>query len=202
VFVAGVTNATSLAVGPDGSLYVTSRFDGSVSRLDAEGRVETVASDLGIACGLAFDADGGMFVGDRSGTVFRIEPSGETRTFATLPPSVAAYHLATGPDGALYVAGPTMAPRDHVYRLDPSGRREVFATGFGRPQGLVFGPSGALYVVEALAGVAGLYRVDGRSTPELVLSAPSLVGVAFDPTGGLVVASNETAWRFAGTSAL
>jgi sugar lactone lactonase YvrE len=202
VFVAGVTNATSLAVGPDGSLYVTSRFDGSVSRLDGEGRVEAVASDLGIACGLAFDADGGMFVGDRSGTVFRIEPSGETRTFATLPPSVAAYHLATGPDGALYVAGPTMAPRDHVYRLDPSGRREVFATGFGRPQGLAFGPSGALYVVEALAGVAGLYRVDGRSTPELVLSAPSLVGVAFDPTGGLVVASNETAWRFAGTSAL
>ena len=55
-----------------------------------------------------------------------------------------------------------------------------------------------LYVAEALAGRAGLYRVDvSQSTPdpELVLSAPSLVGVAIDPLGGLVVASGDTIWR-------
>lgn len=202
VFVTGLTNATSLAIGPDGALYATSRFDGSVSRIDQQGRAETVVSDLGIACGLAFGADGVMFVGDRSGTVFRIEASGETRTFASLPPSMAAYHLAVGPDGSLFVAGPTMAPQDHVYRIDPTGRVEVFASGFGRPQGLAFGPSGVLYVVEALAGVAGLYRVDGHAPPELVVSAPALVGAAFDPRGGLVVASNETAWRFGETPPL
>ena len=199
VFVTGLTNATALAMGPDGALYVTSRFDGSVSRIDAQGRAETVVSDLGIACGLAFGGDGAMYVGDRSGTVFRVEASGETRTLATLPPSVAAYHLAVGPDEAVFVAGPTMGSRDHVYRIDPAGRVDVFASGFGRPQGLAFGPSGALYVVEALAGVVGLYRVTGHAAPELVLSAPSLVGVAFDPRGGLVVASNETAWRFSET---
>lgn len=202
VFVTGLTNATSLAIGPDGALYATSRFDGSVSRIDEQGRPEPVASDLGIACGLAFGPDGTMYVGDRSGTVFQLDATGETRTFASLPPSVAAYHLAVGPDGALFVAGPTMAPRDRVYRIDPNGRVEVFASGFGRPQGLAFSPSGTLYVVEALAGVAGLYRVDGHGPPELVLSAPSLIGVAFDPRGGLVVASNETAWRFSETPPL
>jgi hypothetical protein len=31
-----------------------------------------------------------------------------------------------------------------------------------------------------------------------VLSGAGLVGVAFDPLGGLVVASNEVAWRLDG----
>ena len=70
--------------------------------------------------------------------------------------------------------------------------------GFGRPQGLAFDSTGALYVVEALAGHVGLYRLDvtqSRPQPELVLAAPSLVGVAFAPDGGLVVCSNDTVWR-------
>jgi sugar lactone lactonase YvrE len=196
VFVTGLTNATSLAFGPEGALYVSSRFDGTVSRIDAEGRAEVVASDLGIACGLAFGPDGTMFVGDRSGTVFRIAPSGETETFASLPPSVAAYHLAVAADGALYVTGPTLAPCDTVYRISRDGKVSQFATGLGRPQGLAVDLQGAVYVVEALAGQAGLYRFDRHGSPELLLSAPTLVGVALHPHGGLVVASNDAAWRF------
>ncbi len=37
------------------------------------------------------------------------------------------------------------------------------------------------------------YRPDG--TTELVVAGQSLVGVAFDPNGGLVVTSNDTAYR-------
>lgn len=196
VFVTGLTNATSLAIAPDGHLHVSSRFDGTVSRVDERGRVEVVASDLGIACGIAFTPHGTMFVGDRSGTVFRVDASGETTTFATLPPSLAAYHLAVGAAGVLYVAGPTSASSDPVYRIGPDGRVEVFATGFGRPQGLAVDAQGTLYVVEALAGVAGLYRVGPAGEAELVVSAPTLVGVTIDPAGGFVVASNDTAWRF------
>jgi sugar lactone lactonase YvrE len=198
VFVTGLTNATSLAIGPGGHLFVSSRFDGTVSRIDDEGRADVVASDLGIACGLAFAPDGTMFVGDRSGTVFKIDPSGETHTFASLPPSVAAYHLAADLSGALYVAGPTLAPRDSIYRISPEGQVRVFATGFGRPQGIAVDPRGHVYVVEALAGVAGLFRFDPSGSAELVVAAPSLVGVAFDPNGGFVVASNDTVWRFSG----
>jgi sugar lactone lactonase YvrE len=200
VFVTGLTNATSMAVGPDGYLYVTSRFDGTVSRVHEDGTAEVVASDLGIACGLAFGPDGTLFVGDRSGTVFRVDASGEARTLATLPPSVAAYHLAADGEGTLYVTGPTLASRDQVYRIAQDGTVAVMATGFGRPQGLAVGPRGDLFVVEALAGAAGLYRLrpDGA---ELVVAATSLVGVAFDPRGGVVVASGEAAWRFAAVPA-
>ncbi len=195
-FVTGLVNPTSMAVDPQGRLHVSSRFDGTVHRVLPDGRTELVASDLGIACGLAFAPDGTLFVGDRSGTIFAVSPTGRTTTFATLPPSVAAFHLALGPDLHLYVTAPTLAPRDAIYRIDPAGRVEVVYEGFGRPQGLAFDAEGRLYVVEALAGAAGLYRFcPGEPTVERVLAAASLVGLAFDPVGGLVVASNEVAYR-------
>src|ERR1700754_1706641 len=37
LFVSGVTNPTSLALDLEGRLYVSSRFDGTVSRIDAQG---------------------------------------------------------------------------------------------------------------------------------------------------------------------
>jgi sugar lactone lactonase YvrE len=195
-FVTGLVNPTSMARDPQGRLYVSSRFDGTVHRILPDGRTELVASELGMACGLAFAPDGTLFVGDRSGTVFAVSPGGRTTTFATLPPSVAAFHLALGPDLHLYVTAPTLAPRDAVYRIDPAGRVEVVYEGFGRPQGLAFDAEGRLYVVEALAGEAGLYRFrPGESAVERVLAAAALVGLAFDPAGGLVVASNEVAYR-------
>ena len=68
---------------------------------------------------------------------------------------------------------------------------------YGRPQGLAFDAAGHLYVVDALAGGSALYRVrlDGPAEPELMLSGGPLIGVAFDSHGGLVVCSNETAYR-------
>ena len=71
-YVSGIVNATSMALGPDGKLYVSSRFEGTVYRVAADGSFEQVATDLGVACGIAFDHEGSMYVGDRSGTIFRV----------------------------------------------------------------------------------------------------------------------------------
>jgi hypothetical protein len=195
-FAAGIVNATSMAFGPDGHLYVSSRFEGAVYRVDSAGVHETVASDLGVACGIAFDADGWMFVGDRSGTIFRVR-DGKAIAFAVLPPSVAAFHLAIAPSGDLFVAGPTLGSYDPVYRITRQGAVSRLPMMFGRPQGLAFSPDGSLHVVEALAGSSGVYSVSDESeTPELVVAAAALIGVAFGPLGEMAVASNETAYRF------
>jgi sugar lactone lactonase YvrE len=194
-FSSGIVNPTSMAIDRDGRLYVSSRFEGSVYRVAADGAPEVFATDLGVACGLAFARDGSLFVGDRSGTIFRVDAAGHATTFATLPPSVAAFHLAIAPDGAVFVTAPTLSSYDALYRVSPSGEVTAAHSQFGRPQGLAFDAAGTLYVVDALAGSSGVYRVPADGAPELVLAGPGLVGVAFSPGGAIVVTSNDTAYR-------
>src|SRR5207247_63944 len=184
-FSSGIVNPTSMAIDPAGRLYVSSRFEGTVYRVASDGSAEPFATDLGVACGLAFAPDGDLFVGDRSGTIFRVRPNGQAAAFASLPASVAAFHLAMGPDGAVYATAPTLSSYDAVYRIAPDGSVTPHAAGFGRPQGIAFDAAGSLYVIEALAGVSGLYRLPVGVAPELVLAGPGLVGIAFDPRGGI-----------------
>jgi sugar lactone lactonase YvrE len=194
-FSSGIVNATSMAIGPDGQLYVSSRFEGTVYRVNADGTFEPYARELGVACGLAFGDDGTLFVGDRSGTLFRVDRQGNAEAFATLPGSVAAFHLAIGPDRAIYITAPTLSTYDSVYKVGPDGSISTLDARFGRPQGITFDAHGTLFVVEALAGASGLYRLPDGGQPELVLAGQNLVGVAFDSFGGLIVCSNETAFR-------
>jgi outer membrane protein assembly factor BamB len=189
-----VVNPTSMAMDADGRLYVSSRFEGAVYRLAEDGSAEAFATDLGIACGLAFAPDGSLFVGDRSGTIFSVDRSGKATVFASLPSSVAAFHLALGPE-ALYVAAPTLSPYDVIYQVGFDGAVSIYSRAFGRPQGLAIGPEGSLFVVEALAGASGLYRVRSNGEPELVVAGNGLIGLAFDPLGGLVVCTSEAAYR-------
>lgn len=193
-----IGNPTSLALGPDGFLYVSSRFEGHVYRLMADDRVELYATELGVPTGIAFGPDGSLYVGDRSGSILRVAADRQVEVFATLPASVAAFHLAFGPDGALFVTAPTLATHDPIYRITPDRMVEILCDGFGRPQGLAFDAIGTLYVVDALAGASAVYRIDPaepRPRPELVVAGPTMIGIAFDPQGGVVICSNETIWQ-------
>jgi sugar lactone lactonase YvrE len=196
-FVSDVPNPTSLAFDREGLLYISSRFDGSVYRVEADGRASLFATDLGVACGLAFGPDGFLYVGDRSGSILRVEGDGRARAFAGLPPSVAAFDLAFGPDGHLYATAPTLGTSDGVYRISPSGDAVMWCPGFGRPQGLAFDAAGHLFVVDALAGSSGLYRVrvDAPQSPELMMGGGPLIGLAFDPHGGIALAASEIVYR-------
>jgi streptogramin lyase len=195
-FVTGLPNPTSLAVDAEGRLHVSSRFDGSVHRVAADGSVTMVATDLGVACGIAFGPDGALYVGDRSGSILRVS-DGRATQFASIPASIAAFHLAFGPDGALYVSAPTLSSHDSVYRVSPDGVVETFGTGFGRPQGLAFDSEGRLYIADAVAGASAVYRVrpDRPGDRECVIAGGALLGLAFDPRGGVVVASSDTVYR-------
>ena len=190
-----IANPTGIAFDPTGQMYVTSRLDGTVYRVTAFHEIVPFARNLGVATGIAFDRFGRMYVGDRTGNIHRVSGSGESDVWALLEPSVAAYHMAFGPDGALYVTGPTVSSYEAVVRVDEDGRARPFFRGLGRPQGLAFDADGNLYVAASHAGRRGVVRLspDGREA-ELVVAGMNVVGLAFGPAGEMVVATNEVVY--------
>src|SRR5215468_10062576 len=113
-FVTDIMNATGLTYSLTGELFVSSRFEGNVYRVDRSGHTETFIEGMGIATGIAFDHDGNLYVGDRSGSIFKINSSREIFVFATLEPSIAAYHLAFNAAGTLFVTGPTTSSNQAI----------------------------------------------------------------------------------------
>ncbi len=190
-FVTGITNATGLAVGPDGYLYVSSRNDGTIYRVSAEGAVSTFSEGMGVATGIVFDAEGNLYVGDRSGTVFKIAPDRQIFVFATLEPSIAAYHLAFGMDGTLFVTGPTTSSFDTLYAIGEDGTAVVRFRGLGRPQGIALDVAGNAYISASLAGRRGIVQVSPEGRAELVASGSGIVGLALQPEGDAVVATGN-----------
>ncbi len=201
-FVTDMMNPTGLAFGHDGSLYVSSRYDGTVYRVSRSGDMTTYAESLGVATGLAFDSEGNLYVGDRSGTIFKVGGDRQIFVFAMIEPSVSAFHLAFGPDGNLYVTGPTTSSFDAVYQVDPHGHVEVFYRGLGRPQGLAFDLQGNLYVAASLCGHRGIVKLTPDRKASLAVSGQNLVGLAFAPGKAAVLATTSgvyhLAWDIAG----
>ena len=184
-------NPTGLALDRDGILYVSSRMDGTVYQVTPDGERSTYAEGMGVATGIAFDKDENLYVGDRSGTIFKINRNRQIFVFATLEPSVAAYHLTFGHDGTLYVTGPTTSSFDHVYRVNPAGEVRSFYRGLGRPQGMAFDAQGNLYVAASLAGQRGVVRFSPDAQSELVVSGHGIVGLAFTAHRSMIVATND-----------
>lgn len=194
-FVTGILNATGLALDGDGNLYVSSRHEGTVYRVTPSGAKSIFAEGLGIATGLAFDRDGFLYVGDRSGTIFKIAQDRQMFVFATLEPSVSAYHLAFDSSGTLMVSGPTTSAHETIHAIAPDGGISSFYTGLGRPQGMAFDVDSNLYIAASLHGRRGVVKITPQREASLVVSGSGIVGLAFLPEGDAVLATRDTVYH-------
>jgi sugar lactone lactonase YvrE len=188
-FVTSLVNPSGLAVDRVGNLFVSCRNDGTIHRITPEGRAEQWIEGMGVATGIAFDRAENLYVGDRSGTIFKISPSREIFVFATIEPSLAAYHLAFHPSGDLYVTGPTTSSYDRVYRITQGGDVTTFFRGLGRPQGLAFDRDSNLYVAASYGGRRGIIRITPQAHADVVLSGSGLVGMALQASGRAILAT-------------
>jgi len=194
-FLTDLMNATGLALDPEGILHISSRFDGVIYQATASGEMSVYVEGMGVATGIAFDKNGDLYVGDRSGTIFKISRDRQIYVFATMEPSISAYHLMFGPEGYLYVTGPTTSSFDAVHRISPSGEVEVFYRGLGRPQGMAFDADGNLYVAASLHGRKGIAKVTPQRETSLFLSGPNIVGLAFAPGGDMLITTTGALYR-------
>lgn len=201
-FLADLMNATSIVFDKEGQMYVSSRMDGTVYRVAPNGTMTSYAEGMGVATGIAFDRNENLYVGDRSGTIFKIARDRQIFVFATIEPSVSAYHLAFGPQGDLFITGPTTSSFDAVYKIDQQGNVSNFYRGLGRPQGLALDVDGNLYVAASLAGKRGIVKITPKGEASLEVAGNGLVGLAFAPGRSVILATHNAihhlAWNIQG----
>ena len=185
-FVSGIVNATSMAIGPDGALYVSSRFEGAVYRVDDDGTHEQVASDLGVACGLAFDC---RRVAVRRRSVGHDLPRARRRGHGVCDAARQRRGVSPGDEPERRAVRDRADARRLRPRLpDRSGGTGADAAVAARPAA---GAGVRARRIAARGRRAGRRRAASIGSPistrppELVVSAAALVGVAFGPHGEL-----------------
>lgn len=164
---------------------------------EVSAKAEVVADVGGILHGMAFDAQGRLFVGRNGNEIVEVRPDGTTRIFCRLtePAAVAddlflsshagqpyIWQMQFSPDGFLYVAA-----RDRILRVSPSGQAETLLQGmFGGKFGavnLLFDKEGRLYI----ANISRVYRYSPDLQREVLIDAykdriklTNIVGLALD----------------------
>lgn len=187
-----ILNPTGIAFDRSGQAHITARADGIVYRLNRDDDALPFVSDLGVATGIAFDANDTMFVGDRHGTIYKINGIGESDVFATLEPSVAAYHLAFSADGDLFLTAPNVSSFDSIKKIDRYGEVSTYFQGLGRPQGLAFDTDGNLYAAASYRSRRGIVRITPDGEASLFISGYDIIGLCFTKRGDVIAATDES----------
>jgi len=139
-FASGLNSPRDLAFNRAGNLFVTTPV-GVIYRLTPAG----ARTSFGIAggfdfTGLAFDAEGNLFVADYNGSkIYKVTPSGAHSIFAMdLDPRGLAFDRAGNLFAADHIAG-------IIYEYAPDGSRRTFASGIPNIFGLAFDGRGNLF---------------------------------------------------------
>jgi len=193
-FAEGLGIATGIAFDPEGALYVGDR-SGTIFKIrparsagSPPFRIETPV--------LFEEAEPQLTLKTESQAPTFDVPDlpQETFVFATLEPSIAAYHLAFDSTGTLFVTGPTTSSNQVIHAIDRDGNATVFYRGLGRAQGLAFDSDDNLYVAASLAGDRGIIRITPSGAATLAVSGDNLVGLCFLPGGTAAVATRDAAY--------
>jgi YD repeat-containing protein len=158
---------SSVAVGPDGSLYITDYLHNRIRRVfpGADGAVtgqpdETITTIAGTGVSgttgdggpavqaqiqevnaIAVAPDGSVYFAQQNNNVRvrRISPGG---TITTITTGRSISGIAIGPNGAIYYTDSLFGT---LHRVSSSGSSSVVANGLGSPWGVAVGPGSQLY---------------------------------------------------------
>ena len=160
--------------------------------------------------GIAFDADGTMYVGNRyingaglkAAEILRVDSDGTVALFAELLPAPAAASgllgLAVDEGGDVFAANVTFNPASHgVYRISEGGgqiERLAGSEGMIFPNAIAFDDDGLMYVTDSIAGAIWRFDIDSGAPGAPWAQHELLLPLAADPFGFPLPGANGIAY--------
>lgn len=192
-YLTGITNPTSLVMGTNNTLYIGSRFDGKIYRTTKKGKYEIFSQGLGTAFGMAINSQNELFVGDRTGSIFKVDPSGRASFFTSIPQSYIAFHLGFDSKDNLYVSNPVHMGENFIYRISKgSEKSEIYYAGLSLFHGFVFDSKNNLYLAETKRNESRIIKIKHGKYVSTVLTGTNFIGLALDPKQNLIVATSTS----------
>jgi len=193
IILQGGARPDDLAFDPEGRLLFSDFYNGTVSRLNADGSVTVLAPGLPGPEGLVVLSDGTLIIAEQSAQqIVSLAPGAAVPTLLRhLPGTPSAARCKDGVDGiALDPTTNTLiipdSPTGEVYRLSLDGKTlTLLASGIVRPVGAVVDGQGNVYVADECGGAVWRVTPTGDKTRLGGFGMPD--DVVFDPQGNLLV---------------
>jgi DNA-binding beta-propeller fold protein YncE len=172
VIVSGGRRPDDLAFDPQGRLVFSDFYNGTVSRVNANGSITVLVSGIAGPEGLAFLPDGTMIIAEQqTNRILSLVPGATSLTvLRTLPGTPGGPPCKDGVDGIAY--DPTTqtliipdSPTGNVYRMSLDGQKlTLLASGIPRPVGAAVDQHGTVYIADECGGSLWIIAPNGKTT--------------------------------------
>jgi streptogramin lyase len=199
VVLQGVGRPDDLAFDQQGHLLFSDEFNGTISRLNADGTVSVVLNDANGPEGFVVLPDGTMIIAEQTANrIVSLAPGSHTPTvLRTLPGTPSKAHCKDGVDNiALDATTNTLivpdSPTGEVYRMSLDGKTFTkLASGIVRPVGAIVDSRGTIFVADecgnaiwSISPTGQTIRMDGFGMPDDVVldGFGNVLVIDLDPT--------------------
>ncbi|MDQ2906631.1 MAG: SMP-30/gluconolactonase/LRE family protein [Chloroflexota bacterium] len=193
VVLRGVGRPDDLVFDEQGHLVFSDFYNGTISRLNANGSVTVLVRGVAGPEGMVILADGTMIIAEqRTNRILSLAPGTQMpKVLRALPGSPRPVRCKDGVDGiALDAATNTLivpdSPIGNVYRMSLDGHTlTLLASGITRPVGAVVDARGTIYVADECGGA--LWKIASSGKKTRMGGFGMLDDVAIDSRGNILV---------------